>query len=254
MTRIIHELEEWKLLRKKLKKENKEVGLVPTMGGLHAGHRSLMQRSVQENDFTVLSLFVNPTQFNQTQDLENYPQTFEQDHSLCEKEGVDCILNPSYESLYPDDYHYRVSENQISLPMEGKFRPGHFDGVLSIVLKLLLLTQADRCYFGEKDYQQYQLCKGMAEAFFVDCRIIACPTIREADGLACSTRNTLLNAQQRHLAPLLFKELCSKKNRTSIVEDLKSKGFCVEYVEEHQNRRFAAATLGKIRLIDNVPL
>ena len=250
--KIIKDIASWKLFLKSLPSQN--IGLVPTMGGLHQGHRSLIQRSVRENDFTVLSLFVNSPQFDRPEDFDNYPETFDDDVALCHEEGVDCLLHPDYKELYSDGYCYRVCENRLSLSMEGKYRPGHFEAILSVVLKFLMLTKADRCYFGEKDFQQFELCKGMAKAFFLDCEMIACATVREKDGLACSTRNLLLNNKERQVASKLFEQLSSKQNLQEIQQSLENLGFRVDYVQESRARRYAAAYLGKVRLIDNVPV
>ena len=145
-----------------------QIGFVPTMGNLHQGHLSLLERCCTENDISVLSIFINPTQFNNKNDYTNYPQTLEQDLALAEKAKVDYILMPTYSELYPDDFAYQVSETKISQELEGKFRPGHFTGMLTVVLKLLLLVKAHRAYFGEKDYQQLQLIRGMAKSFFLE--------------------------------------------------------------------------------------
>jgi pantoate--beta-alanine ligase len=154
--------------------------------------------------------------------------------------------------MYPDGYNYRVSENTDSLPLCGASRPGHFEGVLTVVMKLLNLVRADRAYFGEKDFQQYRLIKGMTEAFFLNTKIIPCPTVREPDGLALSSRNRLLKPGERALAPELNRALRSSARPARIMTELAALGFRPEYIEERWGRRFAAAKLGKVRLIDNV--
>ena len=187
------------------------VGLVPTMGALHAGHQSLITRCRQENDICTISLFVNPTQFNDQNDLTNYPSTFEADRKMCEAEGVDAIFFPNYSELYPDDYRYRVSESEVSRLLCGAHRPGHFDGVLSVVMKLLNLARPHRAYFGEKDWQQLQLIRGMVEAFFMPVTIVGCPTVRETDGLALSSRNAYLSSSERKAATVLYRSLNEAK-------------------------------------------
>lgn len=224
------------------------------MGALHAGHLSLLHRAKLENDLAVASIFVNPAQFNDPRDLKLYPRTLDEDIKKLEAEGVDFLLLPAAGELYPDGYRYRVKETVDSGALCGAHRPGHFEGVLTVVLKLLNLVRADKAYFGEKDYQQFRLIKGMAEAFFIDTEIVSCPTLREADGLAMSSRNLLLEPEHRKLAPALHKTLRSKARPAAIKKRLAALGFGPEYVEERWGRRFAAARLGKVRLIDNVKL
>ena len=253
MARIIHDLQAWSSLRETSFPPTDSLGFVPTMGGLHKGHLSLVKRSVKENDRTVVSIFINPTQFDNPADLESYPLTVSLDTELLEQAGVDVILLPDYEKLYPDNYRYRVCENQFSIKLCGAFRQGHFDGVLTVVMKLLTLVRADRAYFGEKDYQQFLLIRDMVEAFFIPTRIIPCSTIREADGLACSSRNLRLSSGERHRAPIFYKLLKSDLNSRDVALRLESSGFVVDYIEEIDDRRYGAVHLGKVRLIDNVP-
>jgi len=254
LAQIIHDLYEWSSLREKTVKQTGSLGFVPTMGALHKGHLSLVERSVKENDRNAVSIFVNPTQFDNPADLDNYPQTITEDMKQLEQAGVDVILLPEYEKLYPDNYRYQVSENRFSTKLCGSFRQGHFDGVLTVVMKLLNLVRADRAYFGEKDYQQYLLIKDMVEAFFLPTKIIPCTTIREADGLAFSSRNIRLTPEERRRAPLLYELLKSDMNSREVIECLESSGFVVDYIEEIKNRRYGAVHLGKVRLIDNVPI
>jgi pantoate--beta-alanine ligase len=224
------------------------------MGALHAGHLSLLGRAKAGNDLAAASIFVNPAQFNDPRDLERYPRTLKEDIKKLEEVKTDYLLLPTAADLYSDGYTYRVSENAESGALCGAHRPGHFEGVLTVVLKLLNLVKADRAYFGEKDYQQFHLIKGMAEAFFLDTEIIPCRTQREADGLAMSSRNLLLEPAHRNLAPALYKALRSNARPAAIKKQLAALGFQPEYIEEKWGRRFAAAKLGKVRLIDNVPL
>ena len=224
------------------------------MGALHAGHMSLLKRAKAENDLAAASIFVNPTQFNDQRDLQVYPRTLKADIKKLEEVKTDFLFLPSAREMYPDGYRYRLNETTESNSLCGAHRPGHFEGVLTVVMKLLNLVKADRAYFGEKDYQQFHLIKGMAEAFFLDTEIIPCRTRREADGLALSSRNLLLEPKHRKLAPDLYKALSSSASPAAIKKQLTALGFKPEYVEERWGRRFAAAKLGKVRLIDNVAL
>ena len=246
------DLASWQVLRRDLKRT--DIGFVPTLGGLHAGHRSLVERSVRENPLTVVSLFLNPTQFDQQGDLDSYPAERERDLALLEAWGVDHVLVPAPDAIYPDDYRFRVSEDSLSRTLCGAHRPGHFDGVLTVVLRLLNLVRPARAYFGEKDYQQLTLVRGLAEAFFLDTEIVACATVREADGLALSSRNARLDATQRALAPSLYRALSESADPASARLRLTELGFDVDYVEDLQGRRLAAANLGAVRLIDNIAL
>ena len=231
-----------------------QVGFVPTMGALHEGHLALVKEAKKECPQVVVSIFVNPTQFNDPNDLKHYPRNLESDCQLLKEAGVDVVFAPDPTEIYNDDFRYRVSESQISQILCGPFRPGHFEGVLTVVLKLLQIVNPKKAYFGEKDYQQLVLIKEMAKAFFLPCEIIGCPTIREADGLALSSRNLRLSPQERENAALMFKALTHSKNIDETKQALSTAGFKVDYVEEHWGRRFAAAYLGNVRLIDNVEL
>jgi pantoate--beta-alanine ligase len=250
--KIIKGIRAWLDLRNSPAFEGRTVGFAPTMGALHEGHLSLLLRARRENDLAVASVFVNPTQFNDPRDLARYPRTLAADAARLRRAGTDYLLVPSAADMYPDGYRYRVNETADSALLCGAHRPGHFEGVLTVVLKLLNLVRPDRAYFGEKDYQQYRLIKGMADAFFLNAEIVPCPTVREADGLAMSSRNRLLEPRHRELAPLLNKLLRSKAPPARVKKDLAKLGFEPDYVEERWGRRFAAAKLGKVRLIDNV--
>lgn len=252
MTEIIKSVGQWQELCQQNFFDRKQIGFVPTMGNLHQGHQSLLTRSVRENKITILSLFVNPTQFDNKNDLDKYPRTFEQDVKLAREEKVDFIFAPKSADLYPDNYLYRVSEVQLSQKLCGKFRPGHFDGMLTIVLKLFNLIKPTKAYFGEKDYQQLQLIKGMVEAFFLDIEIIACPTIRTDEGLALSSRNSRLSSDQYQQAQQFPRVLNSQQSCQEIARSLTQLGFEVDYIEEHDGRRYGAVRLGEVRLIDNV--
>ncbi|HAH60705.1 MAG TPA: pantoate--beta-alanine ligase [Treponema sp.] len=252
--KIIHTAAEWYEAEKSFgrNKNNTAVGLVLTMGALHEGHRSLVERSVRANGVTVVSIFVNPVQFNSNDDLASYPRTFEEDCRLLETAGADYVFAPGYAELYPDDYRYRLTETVLSKTLCGASRPGHFDGVLTVVMKLLQMFRPERAYFGEKDYQQYELVAGMASAFFLRTRIIACPTVRERSGLACSSRNRRLSSEGLARAPLFHRELASGHTVSEIRKQLEKDGFRVDYVTESDGRLYGAVYLEDVRLIDNV--
>lgn len=249
--RVITHLDEWRAARAGPDFAGRSVGFVPTMGALHAGHRALLERARAENERVVLSIFVNPTQFNDPADLARYPRTLEADVALAEG-LVDDVLAPPAAELYPDDYHCRVTEDDLSRRWEGAHRPGHFDGVLTVVLKLLNLVRADRAYFGEKDWQQLQLVRQMAQAFFLPVEIVACPTVRAADGLALSSRNTRLSPAGREQAAVFPKILQDASHAKVAATALLAAGFTVDYVEDHEGRRLGAVRIEGVRLIDNV--
>ncbi len=230
------------------------VGFVPTMGALHQGHASLLAKSHQENKISVLSIYVNPTQFNNPEDLEKYPKTWEQDYQIAAENGVDLIFAPKYSDIYADGYRYSVQENVESKILCGAHRPGHFDGVLTVVMKLLQLVKPTRAYFGEKDFQQLKLIQGMVKSFFMDVEIVPVATLREQDGLAMSSRNLRLNEEQRKMASSIYQNLNKAQSVEEIKYQLDQLGFKVDYVEDHWNRRFVAANLGPIRLIDNIEI
>lgn len=239
-------------LRRHRKAMHGTVGFVPTMGALHDGHGSLVEQSLQANDATVVSIFVNPTQFNSPGDLASYPDRTADDLALLEQLGVQVVFMPDYNTLYPDDFRYEVNETEFSNELCGAHRPGHFKGVLTVVMKLLNLVAPTRAYFGEKDYQQYLLIRDMAVAFFMDVEIVAGQTVRETDGLAMSSRNLNLSKCARANAPQLHALIESELNDEDVQEKLKQAGFEVDYVVTRNQRRFAAASLGGVRLIDNV--
>jgi pantoate--beta-alanine ligase len=211
----------------------------------------LLERARRENDRVVLSIFVNPTQFNDPNDLKKYPRTLEADLALS-RGLVDDVVVPEPGELYPDDYRYRVTENRLSNVLEGAHRPGHFDGVLTVVLKLLNLVQPHRAYFGEKDWQQLQLVRGMAEALLLPVEIVPCGTVREDDGLAMSSRNRRLSVAGRARAAHFPQILRSAPTTAEAVRLLLAAGFEVDYVEEREGVRLGAVRLEEVRLIDNV--
>ena len=249
---VIADLAQWKSVRSDL--GDQTVGFVPTMGALHDGHVSLIRRSAADNDVTVVSIFVNPTQFNEAADLEAYPQQLAADARLAAEAGADLVLAPEHRAIYSDGYRYRVTESSLSLHMEGSHRPGHFDGVLTVVLKLLNLVKPHRAYFGEKDYQQYLLIRGMVEALFLPVQIVPCPTVRAPDGLALSSRNARLSAESRAQAAQFPLLMASGGNSRQVGERLAAAGFEVDYVVDSDGRRFGAVVIDGVRLIDNIPL
>jgi pantoate--beta-alanine ligase len=250
--RVFTNLDEWRAFRKTL--EAKKIGFVPTMGALHAGHGSLLERARAENDLVVLSVYVNPTQFNDPKDLEKYPRTLERDVELAGQAGVDFVIAPSYVQMYPDQYRYKLTENELSTKLCGAHRPGHFDGVLTVVMKLFNLVDADFAYFGEKDFQQLELIRGMASAFFLKTKVVGCPTVRELDGLAMSSRNVNLDPDSRSKAPAFAAALRSEKTVSDVKSRLTDQGFEIDYIEDIGNRRYGAVRLGGVRLIDNVEI
>lgn len=245
--RSISELKSW---RRSLKGS---LGFVPTMGDLHAGHESLVSESISQNAVTLVSIYLNPTQFNDPADLDKYAKPLESDLAACQRWGVDAVFMPDTEMLYPDNYRYRVSAQSNSFVQEGAMRPGHFEGVLTVVLKLLLLVQANRAYFGEKDWQQLTLVNGMKEAFFIESEIVPVPTVRELSGLAMSSRNRRLSKRGKIKAAEFFRILSNTISPDDAKKSLHAAGFNVEYVEDHAGRRLAAVELEGVRLIDNVP-
>ena len=245
LTTINHWQKEKKIL------SMKSIGFVPTMGNLHDGHISLIKRSKSENDITIVSIFINPTQFNQQSDYDLYPRTIREDQALLQKNGVDYLFFPSREEIYHDQFQVRVDETSLSLELEGKYRPGHFTGMLTIVLKLLNIVNPTNAYFGEKDYQQLLLVKKMVDALFLPINIIACPTVRASDGLALSSRNTRLTSEQRELAAHFPRLLACHLPVEKIKEELQNLGFQVDYIFDQWQRRLGAVWLSDVRLIDN---
>jgi pantoate--beta-alanine ligase len=249
---LSHTLAEWRERRRAF--EGRSIGFVPTMGALHRGHASLIERCRRESEIVAVSIFVNPTQFNDPKDLERYPQTLDQDLRLLESLGTDEVILPRVTELYPNGYRLRVEVDGRDQVLEGAYRPGFLQGVLTIVLKLLNWVRADRAYFGEKDYQQWKMVAEMAQEFFLPTEIVACRTVREASGLAMSSRNLLLSPEGRDRAAHLFRILTAAATAAEARQDLEASGFMVEYVEERWGRRLAAAVLDGVRLIDNVPI
>lgn len=219
--RVVKTISELKSLISGYKQENKTVGLVPTMGALHAGHKSLVDRARKENDIVVVSVFVNPTQFNNKQDLATYPRTEERDCALLEAAGCDVVFMPAVEEVYPEPDNRQFDLGAVAEVMEGAHRPGHFNGVAQIVSKLFCFVEPDRAYFGEKDFQQIAVIRKMVQLEGFKLQIVACPIKREDDGLALSSRNVRLTAEQRQLAPNIYrvlKESCNFAKSHTVAE------------------------------------
>lgn len=251
--KIFNDIHEWIAFRKSLP-VNKTLGVVMTMGALHEGHLSLIRRSKQENDYTVCTIFVNPTQFDRKDDFDKYPITLDADSSTLENLKTDFLLLPDYKQIYPDEYRYKVMENDLSTILCGATRNGHFDGVLTVVMKLLHIVNANRAYFGKKDFQQYRLIKKMAEAFFLDTEIIGCEIVRENDGLAMSSRNVRLSVAGREKASFYASTFKKDLPLNEIRQILEGFDIKVDYLEERFGRRFIAVFIESVRLIDNFEL
>ena len=257
-----------------------EIGLVPTMGALHAGHDSLVNRARRDNQRVVVSVFVNSAQFGPNEDFEKYPRTFDHDRARLEALGVNAIFHPPVDQIYPPAFKTRVDPGPLGEVLEGKSRPGHFGGVLTVVLKLLNLTQPKRAYFGQKDFQQVVLVRQLVRDLALPVRIVVVPTVREPDGLAMSSRNAYLDPGQRQLAPIVrqavteaAKAFTAGETEPAELERLTTDrlagapGLTIDYVavvDETTLRRpqraapgsvlVVAVKLGSTRLIDNVVL
>ena len=202
--RSLPELAEWS---RSLHREGVTIGLVPTMGALHAGHRSLIRAARLCCDAVVVSVFVNPKQFGRGEDLARYPRRFRADAALCRREGVDVLFAPRQDAMYPDGFRTRVSVEGLTARWEGEFRPTHFEGVSTIVTKLISLSRSDCAFFGQKDFQQALVVKQLVADLNLGTRIVVCPTVREQDGFAVSSRNEYLSPRQRRVAPILYAAL-----------------------------------------------
>lgn len=205
--KVVNKIEDLKLFLSQEREKGKHIGLVPTMGALHAGHLSLVKRCVAENDICVVSVFVNPTQFNDKHDLETYPRTLDNDCALLEPAGCTYVFAPSVEEMYPEPDNRVFDLGPVASVMEGPRRPGHFNGVAQVVSKLFYIVEPDRAYFGEKDFQQIAVIREMVKQLKLPVQIVDCPICREADGLALSSRNTRLSPELRKKAPLIAKTL-----------------------------------------------
>lgn len=209
---VINTIAELQRILLSVRAKDKTIGLVPTMGALHEGHASLVRRCVSENDITVVSIFLNPTQFNDPKDLERYPRTLESDCSILEECGAQIAFAPCVNEMYPEPDTRQFSYPPTDSVMEGAYRPGHFNGVCQIVSKLFMITNPDRAYFGEKDYQQIAVIRRMVADLNLHVNIIPCPVIREADGLAMSSRNALLSPEEKEMANNIYRILRKSKD------------------------------------------
>ena len=264
------------------KVEGKRIGFVPTMGALHQGHLSLIEAAKRENDVVVASIFVNPTQFNNAEDLKNYPRPFDTDKRMLEKAGTDVLYYPSVEEIYPsqDAKKETFDFGYLEKLMEGKHRPGHFNGVAQVVSKLFNIVSPDTACFGEKDFQQLVIIRELLKKMNSSIQLISCPTVREKDGLAMSSRNSLLSDKERLEAPQIYKALLYIQQHWTKFSVLEIRDKSIEIIEQSGSmkveyleladantlhpvtewnslspiRCFTAVHLGRIRLIDNVAL
>ncbi len=276
---ILNTISETQQYLKAQQRAGKTIGFVPTMGALHAGHISLIEQAKAENDLAVCSIFVNPTQFNNPEDLKKYPRTLERDCEMLLPAGCDVVFAPSAEEMYPSLPQLKMDFGTLETVMEGKFRPGHFNGVGIVVSKLFNIVKPEKAYFGLKDLQQVAVIRRMVQDLSFDLEIIPCPTLRETDGLAMSSRNTRLSPEARALAPQIYKALNLAKEKlqsgASVIEMQIAVNehfanypeFELEYFEaadfdtllpietkiaDAKTALCVAAFLGGVRLIDNI--
>lgn len=264
----------------KLKKTGKTIGFVPTMGALHQGHISLVEQSLKENDFTLVSVFINPTQFNNSEDLKKYPITTDNDIEILKKHGADAVYFPKVEDIYPNGLtseHYEFFG--LEMQMEGKFRPGHFDGVATVIRRFFEIIQPLNAYFGEKDFQQLRIVQELVKKFHLPIQIVPVAIKREEDGLAMSSRNVRLTENQRKESPIIYQILLQAKEylknhsieetKKFVEEKFKETSFELEYFEiadeknllpakeklkDQKLRAFIAVFADEVRLIDNLDL
>ncbi len=278
--KIFSKIQETTSYIRQQKETGKTIGFVPTMGALHEGHLALMKRAKQENDLLVVSIFVNPIQFNNLSDLEKYPRVFDKDVSLLEEIDTDILFAPSVNEMYPEEVKKEYDFGALGNVMEGANRPGHFNGVAIVVSKLFNITIPDKAYFGEKDFQQLAIINKLVKLEDIDVEIIPCEIVREEDGLAMSSRNTRLTDDQRKLAPFINETLQKARKyagqksvielKTWVENEFKDKNeFCLEYFEISESidlqpianwneaksaMGFIVVNMGNIRLIDNIRL
>ena len=276
---VVEQIEDVRRHCAEARRRGQRIGCVPTMGALHAGHASLIDAARRECGFAVVTIFVNPTQFGPTEDFSRYPRTMDSDLAICRDAGVDLTFHPSPESMYPDGFQTVVEIADVSAPLEGATRPGHFRGVATVVLKLLNIVQPDIAYFGQKDFQQLLVIRTLCRDLNLPVKIRACPTVREPDGLAMSSRNRYLIPDERQRAVSLFQALelarkrllAGERNiaavREAMLAHLQQAGADVDYatiadpetldeLTEPQGEMVAliAARIGATRLIDNMPI
>jgi len=276
--KIISDINKLQEISSKLHKKNNTIGFIPTMGALHKGHLKLVTESKKKNDITVISIFVNPAQFSQSEDLTKYPRPIKNDIKLLKEASVDYLFHPNLNTMYPNGLRTSVSATDISNILEGKSRPGHFTGMATVVLKLFNIVRPTNAYFGQKDFQQTVVVKQMVKDFNLPITIDVVPTVRDTDGLALSSRNIFLNERERsqalslHQSLLFAKKLILKGNKNPETIKIKVKNFLknyglvrLDYIEicDTKNLTFLktisdkaviliAANVGKTRLIDNV--
>ena len=251
--KIIKNLADFIKWRKQIKHE--EIGLVHTMGNLHDGHISLIKQAQKKSDIIILTIFINPTQFDSRQDYINYPRTIEKDITIAKNNSVDVLFLPKENEIYPDQYTYQINTTtEISKIMEGKSRPGHFSGMMSVVLKVLILCRATRSYYSEKDYQQLELIKQLSNSFLIQTKIISCPIIRLPSGLPLSSRNNRLSKKQLAIAEYSAQKCRESIEINQLIKLLESQNIKVDYIQDINNRRFTALYIGEVRLIDNFTL
>ena len=277
--KLVRSKEDLRTLRRKWIFKGERVAVVPTMGALHAGHLSLVEVAKQNADRVIVTIFVNPKQFNNPGDLDNYPRTEDEDAAKLAPYGIDALYVPTPDQIYPKGFATNVRVSGLTEDLEGAHRPGHFDGVATVVSKLFLQSRADVACFGEKDYQQMLLVRRLSEDLDIETEVLGCPTIREEDGLAMSSRNVRLSPEERAVAPVLKAELdraalaIRRGADIRVVLDsakaqIERAGYDkVEYLElrdaadlmpvsnlDRPTRLLVAAMLGDVRLIDNIPV
>ena len=276
--KIVNSIQELKRYLAEERQHNKQIGFVPTMGALHNGHLSLVKRCVEENDVCVVSIFVNPTQFNDKNELATYPRTLDKDSALLEPVGCDYVFAPTETEMYPEPDTRTFDFGTVSAVMEGARRPGHFNGVAQIVSKLFYAVEPDNAYFGEKDFQQIAVIRAMVKQLNIPVKINACPILREDDGLALSSRNVRLTPEQRQKAPLIARTLKESTNFAAgksvqetidyVVNTINADpvmrveyyeivdGITMESIKDWSDTEYAVGCItvycGEVRLIDNV--
>lgn len=274
----VNSIQELKRYLAEERQHNKQIGFVPTMGALHNGHLSLVKRCVEENDVCVVSIFVNPTQFNDKNDLATYPRTLDKDSALLEPTGCDYVFAPTEAEMYPEPDTRTFDFGTVSAVMEGARRPGHFNGVAQIVSKLFYAVEPDNAYFGEKDFQQIAVIRAMVKQLNIPVKINACPILREEDGLALSSRNVRLTPEQRQKAPLIARTLKESTNFAAgksvqevidyVVNTINADpvmrveyyeivdGITMESIKDWSDTDYAVGCItvycGEVRLIDNI--
>ncbi len=228
------------------------LGFVPTMGNLHQGHAALVSESVAQSDHTVASVFVNPIQFNSVKDFETYPKTMDQDLAMLTDLGVDAVFAPTTVEMYPDGFTHKVVRTNDQRVLCDAHRPGHFDGVLTVVNKLFAIVRPQRAFFGEKDFQQFEYIRQMSQDLFTGVEVVPCPTVREPSGLAMSSRNNRLTVDAKARAAKVYHWIhYDKLSLDDLSSRMKLHGMELEYFEEHWGRRFVAFWIEGVRLIDN---